>query len=140
MLCGLDKTKESQTFTTKDFIEKAREIHGDRYIYDKSKYTLAVNKIKIECKIHGVFDQVAFHHLQGKGCVECARDVLRDKVNGWGISEWQKAGEKSKSFDSFKVYVIKCWNDKETFYKIGRTFKTTSSRFKSRKEMPYNYE
>lgn len=39
-----------------------------------------------------------------------------------------------------KLYIIKCWNDNERFYKIGRTFTTLENRFKSKRKMPYNYE
>ena len=52
----------------------------------------------------------------------------------------EQAGEKSKNFDSFKVYVIRCWDDNEEFYKIGRTYLKTKQRFKSNKSLPYNYE
>lgn len=52
----------------------------------------------------------------------------------------EKTAEKSKYFDSFKVYIIKCWNEEEEFYKIGRTFKRTNNRFHHSSIMPYNYE
>ncbi len=36
--------------------------------------------------------------------------------------------------------VIKCWNDTEIFYKIGKTYVSVGTRFKNRKEMPYEWE
>ena len=50
-----------------------------------------------------------------------------------------KSSKKSKNFDSFKVYVIRCWNEEEEFYKIGRTFRTVKHRFRD-KIGKYNYE
>lgn len=44
----------------------------------------------------------------------------------------------SKDFDSFKVYVINCYNDNESFIKIGRTYKSVNKRFNG-KLLPYNY-
>lgn len=38
----------------------------------------------------------------------------------------------------YKVYIIRCWNEKEDFIKIGKTFKTITQRF-NKARMPYNY-
>ena len=38
------------------------------------------------------------------------------------------------------MYVIKCWNEEEEFYKIGRTFCTLKRRFDSKKDIPYEYK
>jgi hypothetical protein len=57
---------------------------------------------------------------------------------------WIKTSEKSKNFDSYKVYIIKCFNENEKFYKIGRTFTTIYERYKYRfiydYEIMYEYE
>jgi hypothetical protein len=57
--------------TTADFIERAREIHGQRYDYSKAKYTTAKNKLTIICPEHGEFEQIAESHLNGKNCAKC---------------------------------------------------------------------
>lgn len=55
-----------------DFIKEAREVHGNKYDYSLAKYTHNQCKIKIICKIHGVFEQFAFSHIkQGSGCPKC---------------------------------------------------------------------
>lgn len=46
----------------------------------------------------------------------------------------------SKNFDSFKVYIIKCFNKDEEFYKIGRTYTKIKKRFGTKLLMPYKYE
>jgi hypothetical protein len=104
---------------------------------------MAKDQIRINCPTHGDFTQIADNHLRGDGCQKCGLILLsermRENPTGWNYSTWQKAGEKSKNFDSFKVYIIRCWNEEEDFYKIGKTFKKVSDRFKSKSDLPYEY-
>jgi len=58
---------------TEIFIEKAIKIHGDRYEYSLVNYVNNTTKIKILCKMHGVFEQAPHGHLSGHGCPECGR-------------------------------------------------------------------
>lgn len=126
------------------FIKKSIDIHGNKYDYSLVEYKTSTSKVKIICKKHGVFSQLANHHMRGVGCAECKNELTsnrgKQKPTGWNITNWERAGERSKNFDSFKVYVIKCWNEEEEFYKIGRTFLKTNRRFKCISRMPYNYE
>jgi hypothetical protein len=62
--------------TTKDFIENAREIHGEKYDYTPSIYVKRHSKIKIRCIVHGDFEQSANNHLKGSGCTKCKFDKL----------------------------------------------------------------
>ena len=117
------------------FIKESKEVHNSKYDYSLVEYQGNKSKIKIICKEHGVFEQEAKSHLQGFGCSKCNFDK-----NIWKYSDWQKAGENSKNFDSFKVYIIRCWNEKEKFYKIGKTFLRIKNRFHASQRMPYNYE
>lgn len=55
------------------FIQRAREVHGDQYVYTSSVYTGARNKIDILCKVHGPFSQRADSHLRGQGCPKCGK-------------------------------------------------------------------
>lgn len=56
---------------TKEFVEKSKKVHGGKYDYSSSIYTFSKNKIKILCKEHGFFDQIASSHLNGNGCKKC---------------------------------------------------------------------
>ena len=91
-----------------------------------------------------MFEQKPNAHLCGHGCVLCkdlaASNRGKQKPTGWNITNWELAAKRSKNFDSFKVYIIRCWNDEEEFYKVGRTFLKTNRRFNSNTSMPYNYE
>ncbi|HWL22317.1 MAG TPA: GIY-YIG nuclease family protein [Ureibacillus sp.] len=142
--CANDKVSSIKSYDTKDFIEKAIKTHGYKYDYTLVKYVNSQNKVKIICPIHGVFEQKANNHLNNRGCYKCSRDVVsrrhKEKPQGWNITSWQKKAEQAKNFDSFKVYIIKCWNENEEFYKIGRTYNTIKRRFTGKYNMPYNYE
>ena len=59
--------------TTEGFIQKAREIHGDRYDYSKVEYVNATTKVCVICPEHGEFWQKPYQHLRGVGCPKCSK-------------------------------------------------------------------
>lgn len=61
---------------TKKFIEKSIIIHGDRYNYDYVDYKKAIDKVIIECSIHGTFSITPNSHLNGSGCYFCGREKV----------------------------------------------------------------
>lgn len=65
--------------TTKEFIEKARKVHGDKYDYSMSNYTIGANNVDIICPIHGLFRQQARNHLFGQGCPFCGKESAAQK-------------------------------------------------------------
>jgi protein-arginine kinase activator protein McsA len=62
---------DSQTF-----IEKARQIHGNKYNYSDVIYMSYKEKVKIFCNKHGIFLQKPIEHLQGHGCQECGKEKI----------------------------------------------------------------
>jgi very-short-patch-repair endonuclease len=62
----------NRRITTTDFIKRAINRHGDAYDYSSVIYDGIDNKVEITCKSHGIFKQIAYGHLQGKGCPSCA--------------------------------------------------------------------
>lgn len=138
--CGNSKKGIVHSITTKDFIEKATITHGNKYDYSETTYTKRKDKVEIICKKHGKFTQNAGNHLAGNNCPKCSEEGMRDTSVGWSYTDWEIGGEKSKFFDSFKVYIIRCWNEEEEFFKIGKTFNTIPYRFNSINKMPYSYE
>jgi len=58
--------------TTLEYIEKANIKHDFRYDYSLVEYKGSIDKIKIICKKHGVFEQKASKHLVGDGCSSCS--------------------------------------------------------------------
>jgi len=62
----------SKKLTTKEFIKKARAVHGDLYSYDTVEYEGSKTKVKIDCKIHGEFlQQPNLHINRTHGCPKC---------------------------------------------------------------------
>jgi len=57
--------------TTEQFIEEAREVHGDKYDYSKVDYQGNKIPIIIICNKHGEFKQTPLYHLQNHGCQQC---------------------------------------------------------------------
>ena len=57
--------------TTEDFIMDAIKIHKHKYDYSLVDYKNNKMKVKIICKEHGLFEQVAKSHLNGNGCSKC---------------------------------------------------------------------
>lgn len=70
-LCLKESKGRTQRLSNKEFIKKAKSIHGDEYDYRNTIYKGYDSLIEIICSKHGVFTQEASNHLQGKGCNEC---------------------------------------------------------------------
>ena len=69
--CGYDIIKQKKLNTTENFINKAKNIHLEKYDYSKTNYISAHCKIIIICKNHGEFLQTPNSHLNGSGCIKC---------------------------------------------------------------------
>jgi len=65
--------------TTEVWIKRARAVHGDRYDYSKSDYTVYGAHITITCPEHGDFVQKENNHRNGCGCPECGVTARREK-------------------------------------------------------------
>ena len=73
--CGRGRRASATRLTTKQFVERAKRIHGDAYDYSQSNYTGRTEPIDIICKKHGVFTQAsANNHLAGSGCPKCGAE------------------------------------------------------------------
>lgn len=123
---------------TEYFINKAKEIHGNKYDYSKVIYINGKSKVKIISE-YGEFLQTPNSHLAGDGCPKVAKNTLA-LTRGWSLTSWKTAANNSKNFAGYKLYLIKCWDEYETFYKIGITFVEIISRFKYTFHLPYKYE
>ena len=64
-----------------EFIKKCIKKHGDRFDYSLVEYINNRHKVKIICKKHGVFEQNAQNHLNGRGCIKCSNCDKKDTEN-----------------------------------------------------------
>ncbi len=69
---GCPKCTNNKRYTTKEFIIRAKNIHGDKYDYSLVDYKNNITKVKIICPKHGEFEQVPSSHLSKTGCQKCA--------------------------------------------------------------------
>ena len=71
----------SQRSNTEDFIQKAKEIHGDKYDYSKVEYTKNDSKVTIICPIHGEFKLTPKLHIQGSICYKCTYNTSKMEID-----------------------------------------------------------
>jgi len=97
---------------TKEFIEKSKKIHGDKYDYSKSIYVKSKIKLTIICPIHGEFFMAPQSHLYGKnGCQKCAKiKGLQNLINN--------SNKKRITFESFLERAKNIHNNKYEYEKI----------------------
>lgn len=118
-------------YSTESFIKKCKEVHGGRYDYSKVSYKNNNTKVKVICPEHGVFEQNPKSHINGFGCQLCGLSYNPHKRQDY-IDLCNKKGGLSK------LYLLRCFDKHEDFYKVGITRKMIESRFAG-KAMPYDY-
>ena len=61
-----------------DWIKRFREVHGDRYDYSRTVFSMYKNPVEIICPDHGVFYQTPDNHYRKKqGCPKCKGARIR---------------------------------------------------------------
>jgi hypothetical protein len=70
--CSFISTSNKNRKNIDEFIEEAKEKHGDKYDYSKVDYVSCHSKVIIICKEHGDFLQDPISHINGFGCSKCA--------------------------------------------------------------------
>lgn len=107
--CGCPKCAPNGVLlTVEDFIDKAKNVHGDKYDYSKVDYKGSKEKVCIICnkigrngKIHGEFYQTPTNHLNGHNCPVCKESKLEMKVS-LILDEFKINYIKQYSFDFLK--------------------------------------
>jgi len=113
--CNLSNSRDKLS----DFINKSRKIHLDFYDYSESIYINSRTKIKIICPEHGEFYQTPNAHIYSRnGCPKCGFDI---KVSSFKHSHIHDLGLNY-------IYILKIFNNSESFYKIGITVQSPKKR------------
>ena len=112
---------EKNILPFKTFLNKAREVHGDRYDYIEESYRGTSKKIDIICKLHGIFTQPASDHLWGHGCPHCANMLKHKKYHK----------------DKTTLYYIKFILEDAHYFKIGITKQSISRRYANLSKYPH---
>lgn len=69
--CSKESKYNTIRLGNKEYIKRAKVIHGGKYDYSKVEYKTLKDYIKIICPTHGEFEQRADVHLKGEGCKKC---------------------------------------------------------------------
>lgn len=99
---GCPKCHPNHKKTVEEFIQKAKEIHGDKYDYSKVEYVNNTTPVCIICPKHGEFWQRPNSHIsRNQGCPSCAESKLEKYVEQ-ELKEHGVMFEKQKTFDDVK--------------------------------------
>ena len=72
--CAEIFTTNSNTHSVDHFIDRAKQIHSDKYNYSKTKYINSHKKVIIICPKHGEFLKTPNKHIiQKQGCYKCKK-------------------------------------------------------------------
>ncbi len=133
--CGYEQRDRTKTRSFEAFIEEAKTIHKDRYLYPtpaEGAFRTRRSKVVIQCVKHGSFEMTAQKHLSGQRCWECAvDDMIEADVLTGGYNENLFADRPELKELSAFLYYLKI-NDGE-LYKIGITRVPIDSRIKGLK-------
>jgi len=93
----------SKKITNEEFVQRAINIHQDKYSYQNVQYVKMLQKVSITCKKHGDFWQTPADHLWHHGCPKCKADK---KSFSW-----------EEMFDQFPEYNKKYYSYDASTYK-----------------------
>lgn len=134
-LCSQKEVGLSNKDNQEAVINKFNKVHNYKYNYSKTNYLYSHLKVIVICPYHGEFSITPREHISGRGCRLC---MLENR--GWTKTKWLNAASAYHKFESFKLYILKCYNENEVFYKIGRTYLTVKKRYREERSMPYQYD
>lgn len=111
--------KESKTLTQKEFLKRAKQVHGDKYNYDKTIYEHNNKPVIITCPKHGDFLQRPHNHTQGQNCLKCVMEKRRlYKQSPIGLEQ-----AKLKSLNNFLNKAKQKYGNKYIFPNIKEEYK-----------------
>lgn len=122
--CGnISIGQKNSRWTTETYVQKAQELHADRYDYSITKFISIRQPLEIICRNHGPFWQSADNHIHKKtGCPYCADELGNSIVReNWIIRQNGRIAT---------LYLAHFTLEGESFYKIGITLLTVAERFK----------
>lgn len=109
---GCPKCGKNYHYAIDELINKFKQIHGDKYAYDKVIDSKTHEQIDILCHKHGYFRQTISNHLNGQGCPKCKSSAMQDEIRNL-LADANIQFEEEKRFDwlgrkSLDFYIQKC--------------------------------
>lgn len=129
--CSAENYRKLRATPPEEYYKKVNEKHNHKYTYT-GDFTVGSSVVTFFCPTHGEQRRNAHSHSIGAGCREC--EVEPFKTNRRTKEGYVKLANGRPTY----LYIIECYNEKERFYKIGKTFRKMKERY-TNSNMPYNY-
>lgn len=114
--------------TFEEFVERAKGIHGDKYVYYKENFVNMITPMDIFCRKHGFFKKTPSDHVQGKGqgCKRCDIEArtgkpkltLLKKIKGVGVLDvdFSRTYDKKieKAYNVWTAILYRCYTQNRT--------------------------
>lgn len=97
--------------TFEEFVSRAKEIHGDKYVYSKQNFVDMRTKMAVHCKKHGQFSVIPDDLLRGHGCRKCDIDKKRYLLYGVALNDVYGA-KKTKAYKRWYNILIRCYDER----------------------------
>lgn len=81
--CKKEKISNKKRLGNDKFIKRAKAIQKKCYDYSLVEYKTLIDKVKIICSEHGIFEQKPQEHLRGYGCKLCAGTTISAVSQIW---------------------------------------------------------
>lgn len=133
--CGQKSRHDKHRTKLEDFIKKSRKVHGLKFDYSGVRFNRLKDEVRIKCPSHGEFLQVAATHLHGSDCPQCVMESCRGFSRSAYVNLCKEHGDSSSN-----LYVIKCHDENEAFYKIGITKESRVDKRFAYGKIPYEFE
>lgn len=99
--------------TFDEFLLKAHDVHGDKYVYDNVVYEKWNKAVDIICPKHGVFHQAPDHHCdRGQGCPSCKREKLRRVICGIAVNDADETVFNTEAYQVWLNMIKRCYDEK----------------------------
>lgn len=103
----------TRKLTQQEFLDRAKEIHGDKYDYSKSVCIGSNSKITVTCLVHGDWQLDARSHLRGNGCQRCANQSKANLTSQIARREFvDKANKVHNNFYSYEKFIYRTNREK----------------------------
>jgi len=87
--CSVEAVHDEQKIDFDIFIVRAKDFHGEKYVYDKASFVDIFTPMEIKCPSHGGFLQAPRDHYRGSGCPQClsskGETVIRNILTRVGV-------------------------------------------------------
>lgn len=107
------------------FIQRANEIHHDKYDYSKVDWINTRISVEILCPVHGSFYQRPYKHLEGQGCPECRKNAT---VTQSEFIDRAKKIHGQNTYDYSRVQYVNMWTPVEIICPIHGSFWQTPAK------------